>query len=157
MRFILVSLFFLLSQGLRAEYVKPFKTDYCTFYPEGTLEKPNLWRDCCILHDLYMWAGGTEADRLAADKSLQKCVSSVAGTGQGLLMYMGVRVGSYSPIKRVDHRWNNAWPLRPSYQALTNQDIILLEERLNEHRPEIGEKIKLIFLETLYGRQLNYD
>ena len=47
--------------------LKPFATDYCTLYVEGTRSQPNLWRHCCVEHDLYFWCGGNLEDKKATD------------------------------------------------------------------------------------------
>jgi hypothetical protein len=76
------------SHGLR-----PFQTDYCTNFPNGTPENKELWKERCIQHDLYLWAGGTKYERLATDRQLKNCVISKGAPVPPLML------GSAQPLK----------------------------------------------------------
>jgi hypothetical protein len=53
----------IISTSTWAAKLKSFETDYCTFFPEGTLRNPNLWKHCCIAHDLRYWVGGNQTEQ----------------------------------------------------------------------------------------------
>ena len=67
---LLLTIFSLNSWAMSDPDLKPFATDYCTLYVEGTHQQPNLWRHCCVEHDLYFWAGGSLDDKKATDLNL---------------------------------------------------------------------------------------
>jgi len=127
------------TPGARAEAViRHFQTDGCTDFPDGTSRDRLLWRDCCVQHDLYLWAGGTEDERLDVDRQLKECVISKGAPVPAWVMYLGVRIGSRSPIRYKEMEWGNAWnaegaPPRPRYQALTADEVNELERDLLSH------------------------
>lgn len=94
--------------SLNAFALNEFKTDYCTFFPEGTPSKPDVWKDCCLQHDLAYWTGGSKSKQDLADLELKKCVTKSSSPFFGNLMYRGVRIGHYSPIKNEGY-WGNGW------------------------------------------------
>jgi len=51
--------------------LRPFATDGCTLFPNGTSEYKELWLGCCVKHDRKYWMGGTKAERLKADRELR--------------------------------------------------------------------------------------
>jgi hypothetical protein len=102
--------------------LKPFVTDYCTYFLDGTPSKPTLWRDCCIEHDIHYWYGGTIKDRDHTDLKLKYCVEKVAGKTWAHLIYTGVKAGHYSPVKN-EHYWGWGW--NPKRE---NQEICKAEE-----------------------------
>lgn len=129
-----------------------FETDYCTNYPEGTKREPELWKHCCLKHDLDFWAGGTEEDRFTADLELKSCIEKTGNKKQAQIMYWGVRLGSYSPVKYPKRKWNNGWPDRSDFQALTGKDIDLIERELFRGYDFIDGQLKLLFIEQLRRR-----
>ncbi len=121
---------------VRAAPLKPFSTNGCTGFPDGTLNHPELWRHCCILHDLAFWAGGCERDRDRADLDLRDCVSNVAGAPLGFVLYVGVRIGSWSPIKIKSERWNHGWQDgRAEHTPLSAQDVETISRALLDAPP----------------------
>ena len=44
-----------------------FSSDGCSLFVDGTFENPELWKECCLTHDIAYWKGGTEEDRHEAD------------------------------------------------------------------------------------------
>lgn len=68
------------------------------------------WTECCVLHDLDYWRGGTSADRELSDQRLRQCVIDKGNFLTGHLMYWGVRFGHLSPIKFGFH-WG--WGTKP--------------------------------------------
>jgi hypothetical protein len=111
-----------------ANQLQPFVTDYCTMFSNGTFEKPDLWKHCCLDHDIRYWYGGTEINMDQADLNLKSCVEKVAGTSWATLIYSGVRAGHYSPIKNV-HKWSWGWETNRGDKELNaNEKIYILEE-----------------------------
>ena len=113
-------LFCLSSVGLAAE-LKPFTTDGCSSFPDGTVEQQSLWIVCCIRHDLAYWKGGTYAQRLKADQSLHHCVAQVGEPEIAKIMLAGVRVGG-SPYFPTPYRWGYGWPYPRGYKALSEDE-----------------------------------
>ena len=37
-----------------------FSSDGCSLLLDGTFENPELWKECCLKHDIAYWRGGTE-------------------------------------------------------------------------------------------------
>lgn len=140
LQFYTVILLFLLPSVILGASLKPFETDYCTHFPEGTKDDPNKWKDCCLYHDLYFWAGGTKKDRDKADLDLKNCIEKTGALRIAHVVYFGVRVGSYSPIKYQSKKWNHGWSQREDYKALTSEDIARIEEELNSGYEEIKDK-----------------
>lgn len=117
--FILLSFF--ISIFANAENIKPFTSDGCSAFPDGTFKQKQLWLSCCIAHDYAYWQGGTYDERLIADKALQQCVSSVGEPQIAKLMLAGVRVGG-SPYFPTSFRWGYGWSYPRWYQALTDEE-----------------------------------
>ena len=101
--------------------LKPFTTDGCSSFPDGTLQQQSLWVDCCIRHDLAYWKGGTYSERLAADEALQSCVTAIGEPEVASVMLAGVRVGG-SPWWPTSFRWGYGWPYARGYKALTSDE-----------------------------------
>lgn len=118
----LLAIILLLPGPARAEeQLKPFTTDGCSEFPNGTLKQKDLWLKCCTAHDKKYWAGGTHDERLQADRELQACVASVGEPAIAALMLAGVRVGG-SPSLNTPFRWGYGWPYGRGYQALTPEE-----------------------------------
>ncbi|MFA0812833.1 FAD-binding oxidoreductase [Microbulbifer epialgicus] len=128
----LLILLLLLSASVEASEIKPFRTDGCSVFPDGTLEKQELWFDCCQAHDYAYWKGGTYTQRELADQELKKCVTQTGTEEVALLMLLGVRVGG-TPFLPTPFRWGYGWPYLRGYKALTNEerDAIERAERSN--------------------------
>ncbi|GAB2877979.1 hypothetical protein GCM10027046_02390 [Uliginosibacterium flavum] len=107
--------------GAHADEIAPFSSDGCSEFPDGTLSQKTLWRDCCVAHDLSYWAGGSYAERLAADREMERCVGAVGEPAIATLMLAGVRVGG-SPFWPTRFRWGYGWPLGRGYKALTEAE-----------------------------------
>ena len=108
--------------------IKPFTTDGCSDFPDGTPSHKQLWRKCCIAHDIKYWAGGTFDERLQADLELHACVRSVGEPAVADLMLAGVRVGG-SPWRPTSYRWGYGWPYTNGYRALTPQELDQVREQ----------------------------
>jgi hypothetical protein len=146
------------SQAAFSANLRPFQTDYCTNFPNGTAANKELWKECCVQHDLYLWAGGTKDERLAVDRQLKRCVLSKGAPVPAWVMYLGVRIGSQSPIRYKEKEWGNAWNLgekdpHARYQALSREEVQLLENELMLH-PSGDLSVDLLnsFFKDLQGR-----
>lgn len=91
-----------------AEELKPFSSDGCSSFPDGTFEQQQLWLSCCTVHDRAYWQGGTYQQRLDADIALKTCVSEIGEPVIAELMLSGVRVGG-SPFWPTEFRWGYGW------------------------------------------------
>ena len=112
--------------------LKPFHSNFCTGFPPGTKANPDQWKHCCIEHDFYFWAGGCSHFRVVADKRLRACVEQTGAREIAFLMYLGVRIGSYSPFKIKEERWGNGWlDGRSDDQALSRVDLESIRTELS--------------------------
>ncbi len=101
--------------------IKPFSTDGCSEFPNGTRKHKDLWLQCCTEHDKAYWRGGTYEERLAADQTLRRCVDGVGEPKIAELMFKGVRVGG-SPYWPTRFRWGYGWPYPRGYKPLTEDE-----------------------------------
>jgi len=106
-----------------ADEIKPFSSDGCSAFPDGTLEQQDLWLKCCVDHDKAYWKGGTYQQRLDADENLRFCVADVGKPLIAKLMLAGVRVGG-SPYLPAKFRWGYGWPYLRGYKALTEEEKV---------------------------------
>ncbi len=93
---------------LTANELKPFTTDGCSLWIDGTPEQPNLWRHCCVAHDLAYWKGGSKTARKQADEDILACVKQAQGPGMAKYIYTNVRWGG-SPYWMSHYRWGYGW------------------------------------------------
>lgn len=100
-----------------AAELKPFISDGCSEFPDGTVTQQSLWLNCCISHDLAYWKGGTSEERSEADLALQQCVAAVGEPSISKLMLAGVRVGG-SPYYPTPFRWGYGWNYLRGYKPL---------------------------------------
>lgn len=119
---IFLLLFLLLCQNSWASELKPFTSDGCSAFPDGTLDHKKLWLKCCKAHDYAYWKGGTYKDRLKADQALKDCVASVGEEEIALLMLAGVRVGG-SPFFPATFRWGYGWEYPRFYGELSAEEL----------------------------------
>ena len=150
--FIFALILVVASGWAQADQVGPFETDYCTNYPEGTTKEPELWKHCCLMHDMYFWAGGNRDDRDQADLELRSCIEQTGQKDIAKLMYWTVRATSYSPIKYSKKKWNNGWPQRPDSQTLTKEDVDQVEAEIFNGYDYISLEKKRYFIEQLRSR-----
>lgn len=133
--------------------LKSFSTDFCTAYPEGTVIHPQLWRHCCIEHDLFLWAGGSAKDRVQVDKGLLACVQKTGAVVNASLIYWGVRLGNLSPIKFEDKKWGNGWIKPRLPEALSYDEIDMIERHLQSHPSiHLSEEAVSLFVDKLRQR-----
>lgn len=111
-----------------AESLKPFTSDGCSAFPDGTLQQQELWLSCCVDHDYAYWKGGSYEERAAADETLRQCVATVGEPQIALLMLAGVRVGG-TPYLPTEFRWGYGWPYPRGYRTLSTQELLELEAK----------------------------
>lgn len=141
---ILLSSSYAFSQSFPPEReIRPFKTDGCTMAPEGTINRPNLFHNCCVEHDLRMWGGGSKKERKAADWGLRTCIRKLAGPGYADIYYNAVRLGRLSPITIRSKRWGNAWYEFDGNRKLSTDEIKRIIDALS--LLEIDEEMKLSY------------
>ena len=151
--FLIFSFFFVIHASWAADILTPMQTDYCTNYKEGTRTQPDLWKHCCLIHDMHFWAGGNKQNRYDSDVELKSCIEETGSPYVARLMYMAVRAGSYSPIKYSNKKWNHGWKERPTYKSLTNEDIDQIESELsNDKYDYVSSELKIHFINTLRSR-----
>ncbi len=121
----------LLLSPAHAENLKPFTSDGCSAFPDGTLMQNQLWLSCCQKHDYDYWKGGTYQERLASDKALKTCVAKVGEPQIALLMLAGVRVGG-TPFLPTEFRWGYGWPYPGLYGPLTVEEQAQVERLSGE-------------------------
>jgi len=111
--------------------IKPFVSDGCSSFPDGTFKQRDLWLQCCTAHDVAYWKGGTYNERLEADKALQMCVADVGEPKIAKLMLAGVRVGG-SPLWPTSFRWGYGWSYPKWYGALNAQELAQIKAMENQ-------------------------
>jgi hypothetical protein len=80
-----------------------FKSNGCSCFPDGD------WVECCVVHDLAYWMGGTSEERENADARLRKCVADKGHPITANLMYYGVRMSGVWWLP-TPFRWGFGWP-----------------------------------------------
>ena len=149
---LLISLVFTPLIAAETESLKPFLTDYCTSYPEGTRERPELWKLCCEEHDLYFWGGGSQADRKTADLRLKSCVESTGAVTQARLMYAAVTIGGASPIRFKTKQWGHAFENRARYLSLSEAETAQLLHHLDLYNQDSDPGLRKSFSDQLNSR-----
>ena len=141
------------SQGEleQKEVSRPFITDGCTGWIDGTRKYD--WSHCCHKHDLQMWAGGSKANRKAADRELKQCIKKNSNGFHSFVMATGVWIGSLSPIKIQSKKWGNAWGNNAGYFELTREEIKQLEDSMYAYQTHYSNEEIMKFIEEL--KELN--
>jgi len=119
----------LLTSVAAADELKYFTTDGCSSFPDGTLEQKQLWRACCVVHDLAYWKGGSKKARKDSDLELKACVAKVGEPGIAELMLAGVRVGG-TPWLPTRFRWGYGWPFLRGYTEIADSEVKEVERKL---------------------------
>jgi len=120
-----------LSASAFGNTLKPFTSDGCSSFPNGTFEQRELWLGCCTAHDYAYWQGGSYDDRLQADKALQSCVAKLGKPDVALLMLAGVRLGG-TPFFPTSYRWGYGWSYPKFYRELTEDELAQVKARTAE-------------------------
>tara|TARA_B100000508_G_scaffold54263_1_gene41963 strand:+ start:2309 stop:2752 length:444 start_codon:yes stop_codon:yes gene_type:complete len=87
-----------------------FYQDGCTLFPDKILGHD--FRSACFAHDIRYWAGGSEAERKAADRALATEIKTTGSLGPVFapLMFVGVRMfGDSFVTKAVGAHWGYGW------------------------------------------------
>ena len=122
----------LFPASLYADTLKPFKSDGCSAFPEGTIQQNKLWLRCCTQHDFTYWKGGTYDERLTADRVLKECVEKVGEPEVALMMLAGVRVGG-TPYLPTAFRWGYGWSYPRFYGPLSKEELQqVIDETAND-------------------------
>lgn len=134
MRALVFLIFLLIASTSQANNLKPFATDGCSMWIDGTIEQPNLWRHCCVAHDLDYWQGGSEAQRKKSDEDIQVCVKEAQGSGMAGYIYTNVRWGG-SPYWMNYYRWGYGWdyldgPWPRGYKVPTAEEQMQIDQLL---------------------------
>ena len=117
-----------------------FTSDGCSLFINGTFEDPELWKECCHKHDLAYWRGGTEEERNQADLAFKECVLKKTGNAElAEIMYQAVRVGG-SPYFPTWYRWGYGWPVGRGYQKLSEQELLLVDQKISKYKNSIEGK-----------------
>jgi hypothetical protein len=114
------------SQIYKSNHLKPLKMDGCTFFIDGTKSSPKAWLHCCNMHDIEYWAGGTKQDQLDSDNRLSECVRKSGHNIYSKIMYLGVRLGHYSPIKNK-MKWGWGWNNKAEFFIRSKEDDQLIK------------------------------
>jgi hypothetical protein len=133
LKYLFASVLFVLSMPSQAEGLRPFTSDGCSAFPDGTVEQKTLWLSCCQQHDYTYWKGGTYQERLDSDKALELCVAQVGEPAIALLMLAGVRVGG-SPFFPTRFRWGYGWPYPRLYGELTESEREQVQSLTNQRQ-----------------------
>jgi hypothetical protein len=118
----IIALLMILPASALASQIRPFTSEGCSAFPNGTFQQNELWLRCCVAHDYAYWKGGTYQERLTADEALQACVASVGEPEIARLMLSGVRVGG-TPYLPTRFRWGYGWPYPRNYGVLRDDEI----------------------------------
>ena len=117
-----------------ASELRDFKSDGCSLFVDGTFKDRELWKECCVEHDVAYWKGGTADERKAADLKFRECIRKTTGDeALALLMYEAVRAGG-SPHFPTWYRWGYGWPKGRGYKALTELEKTVVQRKLSEYR-----------------------
>ena len=121
------------------EHINPFSSDGCSLFPNSSLISEEDWCECCFLHDVSYWRGGTEQERLAADLQLKQCVFQ-ATNDQVLadIMFRGVRFGG-SPYFYNWYRWGYGWSYERKYSSLSDDENKQAELQLAKYYASVQE------------------
>jgi hypothetical protein len=111
----------MLTTNVMSGELRPFTSDGCSAFPNGTLEQNQLWLHCCRAHDFAYWKGGSYEQRSIADQKLKTCVADVGEEHVASLMLAGVRVGG-TPFLPTPFRWGYGWPYPKLYGELTQEE-----------------------------------
>lgn len=128
---------FILSTTVYAQGIKPFTSDGCSLFPDGDMNNRTLWCECCFLHDIAYWMGGTKSEKLQADQALKACV--LKKTGNKVLaevMFRGVQIGGH-PVFPTGYRWAYGWPYLRGFKDVTRAEGKLIKTQLRLSNPDV--------------------
>ncbi|WP_232525191.1 hypothetical protein [Motilimonas pumila] len=126
-----------MSAYASAGTLQPFSSDGCSRFPDGTWQQQDVWKSCCVAHDLSYWRGGTADERDHADAQLQQCLAQQGYPAIGWVMLLGVKVGGL-PYWPSDFRWGYGWPFLRGFKALSAQEQQQIDAMLLQQGTLIG-------------------
>ncbi|HSW12332.1 MAG TPA: hypothetical protein VLI06_05785 [Solimonas sp.] len=132
--FLLLAL--LLPACASQQTLRPFVSDGCSLFPDKALIGDANWCDCCLVHDLAYWKGGTAEQRQLADQQLHDCV--LARTGNAALakaMLAGVKAGG-TPHLPTSFRWAYGWPRQRNYEPLRPAEAVEAQQLEQQYRTQ---------------------
>lgn len=106
------------SFGVSSASIKPFISDGCSMFPDGTVSEPTAWRAACVEHDLTYWKGGSRVERRQADRVLRHAIRDRGHPVVAWVAYAGVRLGG-GPWWPTPWRWGFGWPYGRGYRPLS--------------------------------------
>ncbi len=118
---IIATLIISFNVSAQSQELKPFKSDFCSAWPEGQGTDPTQWADCCFTHDLHYWLGGSQEERKEADKELRSCVKLTGASIASFLMYLGVRLGGQPGD--ANFAWSYGWTENRGYEAVSAEGL----------------------------------
>ncbi len=119
-------------------HIDPFTTDGCSVSPEGTPGDKSAWLHCCVEHDIAYWQGGSKSLKLKADRDLKSCIEDAGHKAIAKLYYYAVRAGG-TPRLETSWRWGYGWPYKIGFNALTDEQLMSVQEEL-QFVPQIVEE-----------------
>lgn len=144
---LLIFLFFINSSFALENKLLPFTTDGCSKVPDAKVE------NCCKLHDLDYWKGGSEEERIASDERLFQCVKEKMNPLFGSIFYWGVRAGG-SPKLSTSFRWGYGWIYKRGYLPFSQKELLQIK-KLSPKDPRLvpitEAKLRLKQRPTLFG------
>jgi len=124
-------LFLFVACSKDEQTLKPFASDGCSAFPDGTFDDQQLWLQCCVAHDFQYWQGGSYEQRRQSDLQLQQCVTDIGQPKTAELMLAGVRVGG-SPYWPTKFRWAYGWPYGRGYDVLSEAELEMVSASIEE-------------------------
>ncbi|MFC1462867.1 hypothetical protein ACFLQU_04595 [Verrucomicrobiota bacterium] len=113
--------------------LRPFVSDGCSLFPDGTIKEKEKWKKCCVEHDIAYWQGGTKQDRINADIKLRDDILAKTGNkGLAEMVYQAVRTWG-GPAFPSWYRWGYGWPYGRGYSSLTKRERKQIRKRLREY------------------------
>lgn len=122
MRYFLVLAFCILGWSFSANAGKltPFVSDGCSSSPDGFVEGAELL-ECCLIHDVQYWKGGTLEEKQQADAEFKMCLDKRTFPWMAQIYYQSVKVGGDADLG-APWAWGYGWkPLR-EYSPLTAEE-----------------------------------
>lgn len=132
---LVIMMFLLTVTSGHTDELKSFASDGCSVFPDGVPGQKDQWKSCCVDHDLAYWQGGTRGERMAADKTLVKCVAEAGAPKVATMMKIGVWFGG-TPYLPLPFRWGFGWSYSRGYKALTRMERLMVEKKLAERSGE---------------------
>jgi len=118
--------------------LKPFVSDGCSLFPDGTIKDKEKWKQCCIEHDIAYWQGGTKQDRINADIKLRDDILKKTGNKElAELVYQAVRTWG-GPAFPSWYRWGYGWPYGRGYKPLSLEERLQVRQRLKKYYEKIN-------------------